>query len=410
MGREADMEKEFSENIDRMLAGEEVKVGAAIDDDYRTAIDFAQKMVRLRGVPSSSFKEQLKERLLLKLSEQETKAPAGAKRGRFWGVLRRLVPRQPVWRAVTTTALVIILATVGVFWYMGGFTQAPAPAPLTPEKCGIPTPTPVPAPPPPLEIEATPLSPVAYAPAFSPGKEVKILFVFKNVSSGPITVAPFPPRIEITRPKTDEVVRSFPGGSEQLDISPVETEEYTLVWDQKDNNGRQVTPGWYYVNVKVSFSRATEPTRGTGSLATMTKLLIQLPQGAMEKFIRVGQSQTVSGLTITLERVELSAMGARFLAFTIPPGYSLPEQRPDLPSPPPPDWMVPVHAQYTVDGVTKDAGNAGVRFLANSVELAWGYHGAWLDPVPSDAKELIFTITRFGDLEGPWQFFIPLEP
>jgi len=31
------------------------------------------------------------------------------------------------------------------------------------------------------------------------------------------------------------------------------------------------------------------------------------------------------------------------------------------------------------------------------------------DPVPNDAKLLIFIITRFGDWEGPWVFKIPLE-
>jgi len=31
-----------------------------------------------------------------------------------------------------------------------------------------------------------------------------------------------------------------------------------------------------------------------------------------------------------------------------------------------------------------------------------------LDPVPSDARELTFTITKFGDWQGPWEFHIPL--
>jgi len=409
MGREVDMEKEFSENIDRILAGQEVKVGAGMDDDCRMALDFAQKLIRLRAAPSPSFKAQLKERLLLKLSEEETKAPAGAKKNWLWEGLRHLVPHNVMWRAVTTTVLVIILA-VGVLWGMGIFTELPAPAPLAPR--GIP-PAPSPPPRPWLEIEAIPLSPIAYAPAFSLEEEVKILFVFKNVSSEPITVAPFPPRIQIMRPRTDEVVRSFAEGSEQLDISPVETEEYTLVWDQTDDNGRQVVPGWYYVNVKdIAVSKATEPTTIGMGLWTMTKLLIQLPQGAMEKVIEVNQSQTVNGLTITLERVELSAMGARFCAFTIPPDYSPPQPQDSvpLPLPPPPAPMVPVHAQYTVDGVTKDAGYSGIGSRYNGIRLIWGYHEAWLDPVPSDAKELTFTITRFGDWQGPWEFFIPLEP
>ena len=407
MGRETDMEKEFSESIDRILAGEEVKVGAGMDDDCRTALDFAQKMVGLRTVPSPSFKAQLKERLLLKLSEQETKAPAGTKKNWLWEGLRHLVPHNVMWRAVTTTAVVIILA-VGVLWGMGIFTQLPAPAPLAPR--GIP-PAPSPPPQPWLEIEAIPLSPIAYAPAFSLEEEVKILFVFKNVSSEPITVAPFLPRIEIRRRSTGELVRSFPEGSEQLDISPVETVEYTLVWDQKDDNGRQVAPGWCSVSVNdFTISKATEPTTRMGSWIR-TKILIQLPQGAMEKVIEVNQSQTVSDLTITLERVELSAMGAKFYAFTftIPPDYSLPPP-PYISPPPRRQWMFPIFAQYTVNGVTKDAGRSSIGSRDNGVELVWGYHGAWVDPVPSDTKELTFTITRFGELEGPWEFLIPLEP
>ncbi len=409
MGREADMEKEFLENIDRMLAGEEVKIGADVSDDYRMVLDFAQTLVRLRVIPSPSFKAQLKERLLLKLSKAE--ATSGAEKNWLREGLRRLVPHTIMWRAVTATALVIILAAVGVLWQWGGFTQPLPPMPLAPK--GVPTPMPAPPPRPWLEIEAIPLSPIAYAPAFSLREEVKIEFVFKNVSSEPISVAPFPPEIEITRPRTDEVVRSFAEGSEQLDISPVETVEYTLVWDQKDNNGRQVVPGWYYVNVvkDIIVTKATAPTTTGISFGTMTKLLIQFPQGAMEKIIEVNQSQTVNGLTITLERVELSAMGARFCAFTIPPDYSPPQPQDSvpLPPPPPPAPMVPVHAQYTVDGVTKDAGYSGIGAHGDGIRLIWGYHEAWLDPVPSDAKELTFTITRFGDWQGPWEFFIPLE-
>jgi hypothetical protein len=132
----------------------------------------------------------------------------------------------------------------------------------------------------------------------------------------------------------------------------------------------------------------------------------------MEKNIEVNQSQTVSGITITLERVELSAMGARFYAFTIPPGYSPPKQPlpPILPLPhPPPPEMVAVHAEYTVDGVTKDAGYSGIGAHGNGIRLTWGSDVAHLDPIPSDAKELTFVITRLGDREDPWEFHVPLE-
>ena len=396
------MEKEFSENIDRMLAGEEVKVSAGMDDDCRTALDFAQKLARLRSVPSPSFKAELKEMLLLRLGEEEARAEA--KRGWFWGGLRRLVPRQPVWQALTALLVVVVVAG-GITWGMDTLKVS------GPPPCPMPTRTPAPQPPQPsLELEAIPLSPIEYAPGvFLPGEEVKVEFRFSNASSEPITVVPFPPEIEIVRPRTDEdgVVRSFAEGSGQLDISPVETVEYTLVWDQQDDNGEQVVPGWYYVDVKgITVSKATAPTRTGVSFGSIAKLLIQFPQGAMEKVIEVNQSQTVNDLTITLERVELSATGATFYAFTIPSDYSLPQ--PEGPPLPPP--MVPVHAQYTVDGVTKDAGYSSVGAQGSGIRLVWGYHEACLDPVPSDARELTFTITRFGDLSGPCEFSIPLEP
>ena len=406
MGRELDMEKKFSENVDRMLAGEEVKVSAAMDDDCRTALDFTQKLVRLRAVPSPFFKAELKEKLLRKLSEKEIQAEA--KRGWFMKGLRRLVPRQPVWQALTALLLVVVVAG-GITWGTGTLkVSAPPPAP-TP----VPAPSyygPVPPVPPPspsessLELEAIPLSPIEYAPGvFLPGEEVKVEFRFSNASSEPITVAPFPPGIEIVRPRTNEVVQSFPEGSGELDISPVETVEYTLVWDQQDGNGEQVAPGWYYVDVKgITLTKATAPTRTGVSFGSIAKLLIQFPQGAMEKVIEVSQSQTVNDLTITLERVELSATGVRFYAFTIPPDYSPPRtEGPPLPPP-----MVPVHAQYTVDGVTKDAGYSSVGAQGDGIRLSWDE----IDPVPGGARELTFTITSFGDWEGPWEFFIPLEP
>lgn len=50
------------------------------------------------------------------------------------------------------------------------------------------------------------------------------------------------------------------------------------------------------------------------------------------------------------------------------------------------------------------SGSAG-----DGITLNWAHPYVPLDPVPSDATELIFTIPRFGDWEGPWEFRIPLE-
>jgi len=393
MGREVDMEKEFSENIDRILAGQEVKVSADIDDDYRTALDLAQKLIRLRAVPSPSFKAQLKERLLLKLSEEETRVKTTeVKRNWFWEALGRLVPRQPVWQGVTITLLVAVVAG-GVIWGSGILVQTPAPPPL-------PTPAPGPAKPP-LEVGAT-----TDKGSYLPGEDIKVAFSFKNVSSSPVQIEPFPPAVEIMRPEPYEPLRSFSAGTGTRSLNPGEAAIYTVTWDQLDNQQKQVDYGYYYVELRDIQVGGFHMKPSFG----MTAPILILPaEGAMEKTIEVNQSQTVNDITITLERVELSVTGARFYAFTIPPGYSPPEPLgPALP-PPPPD-MVPVHAEYTVDSVTKDAGWSGIGVQAEGLRLTWGSEVAPLDPVPSDAKELIFTITRFGDMEGPWEFFIPLEP
>ena len=71
--------------------------------------------------------------------------------------------------------------------------------------------------------------------------------------------------------------------------------------------------------------------------------------------------------------------------------------------------MYPVHASYTVDGITKDARSADLGTRGDGITLDWANPYGPLDPVPSDATELIFTIPRFGDWEGPWEFTVSLD-
>lgn len=234
-------------------------------------------------------------------------------------------------------------------------------------------------------------------------------------------MSPFPPEIKIIElpnlQPPDRVVRTFPAGSEELELQAGKSVSCIVKWDQKDDSGQQVSPGWYGVEVTAASRKATEPTGGhVRGLAT--KVLVLPPEGVMEKTIDVNRSLTVTGLpftwnreeqlidvTITLEQVEMTADSVRFTALVTSPSYSLP-QGPELA---PPQWMLAAYAQYTVDGVTKDAGVAGMRPLENGLQLLWGYAPENIDPIPSDAKELTFTITQLGDWEGPWEFKIPLE-
>ncbi len=74
MGRERDIAKKFTENLDRILAGEEIKADPAMDAELRAALDFARKMAALRTAPSAPYQARLKAALLQKLDEQEALA------------------------------------------------------------------------------------------------------------------------------------------------------------------------------------------------------------------------------------------------------------------------------------------------------------------------------------------------
>lgn len=220
---------------------------------------------------------------------------------------------------------------------------------------------------------------------------------FTNEASELRTISPFPPEIRIIelpnlRPP-DIVVRAFPVGSNELALQPGESVSHSVSWDQKNVSGEQVSPGWYSVEVTLATSRGSA-----------TRVLVQPPEGVMGKTIEVNQSRTVNGVTITLERVELTATGMKVYAFNTPPDYNLP-QGPMLA---PPQFMaLHAFAEYGTDGgVMKQTFPSGIRFLENGMLHTWDDH---LDPVPKNAKELTFRITKLGDWQGPWEFRVQLQ-
>ena len=223
MPRKTNEEREFSENIDRLLAGQEVEVGEDVTEDLRTAIQFAQKMKDLGAKPSPAFKDQLGRRLSLKLAQQVAAAERQREKGAsFWETLGNLVPRGPVWRTAMATAVVAVLAVV-VIWGSGIFTQPPE---QWAERGPVPAPASTPAPAPPAkngheEVRVATLDSGAIlnvepvlgeADVFLPGEEVRVDLVFRNTISESIIVTPFPPAIQISQADTGEVVRSLAPG------------------------------------------------------------------------------------------------------------------------------------------------------------------------------------------------------
>jgi len=293
MARERDEEREFIENIERLLAGEEVTVDKDMSEDYRTAFDFARKLTESRADPSPVFQQQLKDRLLLQLTKREMETRQKVKLSSIWEFLGNLVPRSPVWRTAAAT-IVVVLVTVGVLWRTGMFTQAPG---------------------------------------------------LEDLGRGG--------ELEITAAPPEAGLKAFEA-EEEVEAMEVEEEGVLLAV-------------------------------------------------AVEKAIEVNQIQTVGGIAITLEQVELSATESIVYAFNRPPDYTMPR---DPESPPPSLQELHAFAEYSIDGgPVIDAGPSEMRYLSNGIQHIWSI----LEPISEDAGEMTFWITELGEWTGPWEFVISLQ-
>jgi len=271
------------------------------------------------------------------------------------------------------------------------------------------------------------------------GEQVQLELVLTNASKGevePVIVSPLPPVISLVASgvflgpamppninrgiESGESVKTFTAGTGEKLLAKGEKLTYNLTWDQKGEDGNQVSPGWYYYESRYKFRRESSE-EGVGSGVRKRAFLIQYPQGAMVKTIEVNQSRTITGLpltsndetkgvdvTINLQRVELNEMGATFYVEMRSPnnpvsGYDNPE------------WLghVPLSAQYVIDGVVKEARAPSSKFLDSGIEFRWGASqddDNYLDPVPADAKEITFVIPEIRpDWEVRWEFEIQLE-
>src|SRR4030042_3801301 len=119
-------EKQFIENLDRLLAGEEISLGDDVSDEVRSPLDLASKMLAYRDEPSADFRANLRDRLLQKLAQEEEAAPAKGGGFREWAAT--LFPQRPVLIGITSSVLVVLLIFVGTVWYSTRYGGAPMPA------------------------------------------------------------------------------------------------------------------------------------------------------------------------------------------------------------------------------------------------------------------------------------------
>jgi hypothetical protein len=246
-----------------------------------------------------------------------------------------------------------------------------------------------------------------------PGEPAAVDITIENLVNRPLTVRPFPPGVKATD-SCRSVAKTIPYGSGDRVILPGETLIYTLEWDMKDDTGAPLTPGRYRIELFWEEERPPFdytagpplpiPTR-TGDIIIpewyVGPIVISFPEGALEGVIEVNRTVTVSGLPVTLERLEFTkeSVLASFL-YPMPDG-TLPPGIPTSIPPPPPDTGL------------------GLFFIDRGMECPFPTMpvtpsgGLWriqgdLPPISKDARNLTLVVPELAGQKGPWIFEISL--
>jgi len=235
--------------------------------------------------------------------------------------------------------------------------------------------------------------------SYLPGENVLIEVSLKNVTSQPIQIEKFPPILSLMQATSLQPVYTFTAGIVSLTLAPDETKRFVVSWDQHDAKGRDVTPGMYYLELEDLDYQGQTIRLNLTNPVRFNILPGTSDNGTVEKTIMFNESQADSGITVNLQRVELSTSGVKLYAFiTPPPGYVLLRNKPDK------DFNA--SANYYLDGGWgKNAGMSSVVYLSNGMNHLWNIP----EPVSQENNELIFIVTSIGNHVGYWEFRIPLK-
>ncbi len=100
-------DRQLLENLDHILEGQESEISESLDDDTRTALDFARKMASLRETPSKEFRDNLKAQLVHRLAEQAKKESDDEQVFLLWGI-----PRRRLWQGTIAALIVVIIIAI----------------------------------------------------------------------------------------------------------------------------------------------------------------------------------------------------------------------------------------------------------------------------------------------------------
>jgi hypothetical protein len=237
MGKDKGIEKKFAENIDRILAGEDIKADPSLNAEMRADLEFVKKVRSLGEAPSAQFQARLKASLLQKLEAQQ--ARQRDEQG-LWRIFR-----QPAWQGGIAVLLAII--ALAIVWRSGFFqpsVSAPVTTTVTPSTTKAATTTAAAAVPKLVSIDAK-----TDKSTYRAGETVKINISMKNVSGQPLTLTDFPPIMSLMQADTNQPAYTFQAGKAVVSLAPDQAAAYTYTWNETDFNGQQVS-GSYYVELE----------------------------------------------------------------------------------------------------------------------------------------------------------------
>ena len=260
MKKESEEAKLFSEQLDHVLAGEEIKTGGEMNDDLRQTLEFAGKMKAMRSEPSPQYHDLLKNKLLASIHAGE----AEPEQKLSW--LDKFV-RQPVWR--TVTAVVVIAIISGIIWAAGFFKEPGISQESSDRNQAVMTSaaTALPQASVPPSLKAAGAMPAASESAAvsllqasgttdkivytnSSSDPVDITITLENVSGQPLSIPQYPPILSMMQSATMQPVFTFMAGDIATSLAPGESVTYSVTWDQRDTRGNLVSPGTYYLELE----------------------------------------------------------------------------------------------------------------------------------------------------------------
>jgi hypothetical protein len=268
----------------------------------------------------------------------------------------------------------------------------------------VPTPAPVPVLPTPHSfvrgpiVQKVKLSAASNRKVYSLSEPVITTVSIENLQAVPVVLTPDPPTIEFVLRDTstgqEEIVETFALGAGQATLEPAGKVTYTLVWNQRNSHGEQVPPGYYVLFLQATKNIKVDGDEEYGVKDAFGILIRPLPESA-ERVLQINQLQTAKGSMFILERIELSPTGTKIYASLKPADPRIRVR------------LFEAEAEYSID--------ASPIKKADKSKIIYNEFHLWeIDPVPGDAKEITFVITRYGErvldrVEGPWEFKVPLE-